>query len=92
MVILLLKICWHDFFWQVVAILIFCVSNLTNHRYYTGEENKLLPNLCNNMDPNEYLSGHNLKNTGRKRKFGYTRKYAIWMDNFYFKYCSLRNS
>ena len=44
------------------------------------------------MDPDEYLSGHNSKNTGRKQKFGYARKYAIWTENFVFNSYSLHNS
>ena len=36
------------------------------------------------MGPNKYFSGHNLKNTGRKQKVGYDKKYVIWMGNFYF--------
>ena len=56
---------------EVGAILIVCVSNLRNHRDQSVEENKLMtqlyPSLLNNMDPNKYFSGHNLKNTGRNR-------------------------
>ena len=51
-----------------------------------GEENKLSAqlglNLLNNMDLNKYFSGHNLKNIGRKQKYGYARRCAIWMGNF----------
>ena len=34
------------------------------------------------MDPNEYFSGYNLKKAGRKQKFGYAKKCAIWTENF----------
>ena len=34
------------------------------------------------MDSDEYFSGQNLKNTGRKQKFGYARKCAIWAGVF----------
>ena len=44
------------------AILIICVSN---HRYLSGGEKKLLPrfwlSVANNMGTNKYFSGHNLK-------------------------------
>ena len=32
------------------------------------------------MDPNKYFSGY--KNAGRKQKFGYAKKCAIWTGNF----------
>ena len=52
------------------AILIICVSNFRNPRDECGVESKLLPqlqlSLPNNMDPNKYFSGYNLKNAGRK--------------------------
>ena len=38
------------------------------------------------MDPDKYFSGHNLKNTARKQKFGYARKYAFGL-----KICTLRH-
>ena len=37
------------------------------------------------MYPNKLFRGHNLKNTGRKQKFGYARKYAILMGNFHLR-------
>ena len=43
------------------------------------------------MDPNKNVSGHNLKNRGRKQKFGYARKYAIWRCNFYFSPVAYRH-
>ena len=32
-----------------------------------------------------FFSGYNLKNAGRKQKFGYAKKFAIWAGNFDFK-------
>ena len=29
--------------------------------------------LVNNVDPNQYFSGYNLKSAGRKQKFGYAK-------------------
>ena len=67
--------------------MIICVSNLRNHRDYSREEIKLFPqfwlSLPNNVGPDKYLSGHNLKNMGKKQKFDYA-KHVIWMRNFYF--------
>ena len=34
----------------------------------------------------------NLKNAGRKQKFGYAKKCAIWTGNFYLKSRNLHNS
>ena len=60
---------------MVGAILIICVSNLRNRK--DGEENKSLPQLWlslpDNMDPDRYFSGYDLKNAGRKQKFGYAK-------------------
>ena len=39
------------------------------------------------MGRNNYFSGHNLKNTGRKQKVGYAQKYVILIRHFYFKSC-----
>ena len=66
---------------EVEAFHIICVSNYRNRRNKSGEENKLLPklwvSLSNNMDPDKYFSAYNLKNAGRKQKFGYANKSAI---------------
>ena len=70
------------------------------------KENKLLPQLELGLPDDiygsysvfriiwiliKYLSDHNLKNTGRKVKFGYVKNYAVWMGNFFCKSCSLRD-
>ena len=51
------------------------------------EENKLLPqhqlSLPNIIEPDRYFSVCNLKNAGRKQKFGYALKHAVWTANFY---------
>ena len=44
------------------------------------------------MDPNKYFSDYHLKNAGRKQKFGYGKRCAIWTGNSYFKSCNLYNS
>ena len=34
------------------------------------------------MDPNKYFSGYNLKNTGRKQKFGYAKNVQFEQEIF----------
>ena len=36
----------------------------------------------NNMDPNRYFSGYNLKNAGRKQKFGYAKNVQFGREIF----------
>ena len=52
---------------MVVGAILICV-----------EENQLFLqlnlSLRNNMDPDEYFSGYNLKDAGREERFGYARK------------------
>ena len=52
------------------AVLIICISYFRNHRDYGGKKTNYCLNfklsLRNDMDPDKYFSGHNLKNAGRK--------------------------
>ena len=49
-------------------------------------ENKLLPQHClslpDNMDPDRYFSGYNLKNAGSKQKFEYAKIMCSLNRNF----------
>ena len=71
-------------------------ANLRNRKDQSGEENKLLPqlylSLLNNMDPERYFSGYNLKNTGRIRSFDMIKSVELRRKIFTFMSCFLHNN
>ena len=72
---------------QLLEIAEITVGKKTNHCV-----NFSFNSLRNNMDPDKYFSGYNLKNSEKKQSLGILKKCAIWTGNFYCKSCSLHNS